>query len=78
MSDRSLIVHFFLSQVFLLEGTDELKGHIGEYFSNLFSSEVPQPYPIVLSRVKPYRIVLSRVKWCVTHNMDDALLAPFT
>lgn len=52
----------------MLEGTDELKGRIVDYFSNLFSSEVPQPDPVVLSRVKR----------CVTQNMNDALLAPFT
>ena len=48
--------------------TDQLKSHVTSYFANLFTSDVLDPDPVILSRVKKY----------VTWEMNDVLLKPYT
>jgi hypothetical protein len=51
-----------------LEGTDALKPHILQYFSNLFTSEVQAIDPELLEKIIPK----------VDQAMNDSLLAPFS
>lgn len=50
------------------EGNDQLKDHIIQYFSNLFTAEVDAPDEPVISTVKR----------CVSQEMNDALMAPYS
>jgi hypothetical protein len=51
-----------------VEGTDQLKPLVFDYFSELFTSEVQDTDPILLEKVQPR----------VTTEMNAMLVAPFT
>jgi hypothetical protein len=51
-----------------VEGMNDLKPFVLNYFANLFSSEVNETYPTVLDKIQPR----------VTESMHEKLCSPFT